>query len=115
MLADSTGVPSSRTPAVLLQGPLAQLTPTMRQALAIVADDGACLTWTVPQAAQFIGVSTSYYYRAAHRGELPATRVGDRLLVFKANLLRFFEERAFLPVRDDDRGRPADGGPEVAA
>src|SRR4051812_44232046 len=114
MLANSTGVPPSRTLASLVQGPSAHLTPTMRQALAIVADDGACLTWTIPQAARFIGVSTSYYYRAAHRGELPATRVGDRLLVFKTNLLRFFEERAFLPVQPSGP-RTTDGGPEVAA
>src|SRR4029453_321794 len=116
MQSDSTGLPAGRTLATLLapgQG-AAELTPTMRQALALIADNGACLTWTITEAAAFLGVSVSYYYRAAHRGDLPATKVGDRLLVYKAALLRMLEAHAFLaslkPKHSNSRGRRSKAG-----
>ena len=42
---------------------------------------------TVPQAAQFLGVSKSWVYQATNRGELPAYRVG-RSLRFDLAVLR---------------------------
>ena len=39
------------------------------------------LTWTIAEAAQRLGIGRSVAYRAAHTGELPAVRIGGRLLV----------------------------------
>jgi excisionase family DNA binding protein len=50
------------------------------------------LTWDVPEAARRLGVSTAFYYRAASRGELPVMRLGRRLVVPKAALLRLLND-----------------------
>lgn len=47
---------------------------------------GEPLTYTVEQAAALLGVSRSAYYEAIKRGELPARRVGRRLVVPRAQL-----------------------------
>lgn len=44
------------------------------------------LTYTVEQAAALLGVSRSAYYEAIKRGELPARRVGRRIVVPRAQL-----------------------------
>jgi excisionase family DNA binding protein len=46
---------------------------------------------TVPEAAQLLGVSARTYYAAAARGEVPAIRVGRRLVVPGAQLRRLLE------------------------
>jgi excisionase family DNA binding protein len=43
-------------------------------------------TVTVPEAAEQLGISAWSYYQAVKRGELPALRVGRRLLVPVAKL-----------------------------
>lgn len=43
-------------------------------------------TFSVPEAAALMGISPSAFYRAIHRGELPALRVGRRFLVPIAKL-----------------------------
>lgn len=43
-------------------------------------------TMSVPAAAALVGISPSAFYRAIHRGELPALRIGGRLLVPIAKL-----------------------------
>ena len=45
-------------------------------------------TFTLAEAASRLGISTSLAYEAAHRGELPVCRVGRRMLVPRAALLR---------------------------
>jgi excisionase family DNA binding protein len=50
-------------------------------------DDGR-LTYTLTEAAQQLGISTWLAYEAAHRGELPVCRIGRRMLVSRAALLR---------------------------
>jgi excisionase family DNA binding protein len=45
-------------------------------------------TWTVPEAAKRLGISDRSAYEAVKRGDLPAIRVGNRLLVPKAALAR---------------------------
>jgi excisionase family DNA binding protein len=42
----------------------------------------------VPEAAALLGVSTSTYYSAAARGEVPVIRIGRRLVVPGAALAR---------------------------
>lgn len=39
------------------------------------------LTYDVPTAAQLLGVSRSTAYEAVRRGEIPAIRIGTRLLI----------------------------------
>ena len=46
------------------------------------------LTYTLAEAAGRLGISTSLAYEAAHRGELPVCRIGRRMLVPRAALLR---------------------------
>jgi excisionase family DNA binding protein len=63
-----------------------------RSTAADAVDGDDRLTWDVPEAARRLGVSTAYYYRAASRGELPAMRLGRRLVVPKAALLRLLSD-----------------------
>jgi excisionase family DNA binding protein len=45
----------------------------------------------VPEAAKLLGVSARTYYQAAARGEVPAVRVGRRIVVPGLALRRFLE------------------------
>jgi excisionase family DNA binding protein len=51
------------------------------------------LTYTLAEAAQQLGISRWLAYEAAHRGELPVCRIGRRLLVPRAALLRLLDEQ----------------------
>ena len=46
-------------------------------------------SYTVAEAARIVGVSPRSYYQAAARGEVPADRIGRRLVVPVAALERF--------------------------
>jgi excisionase family DNA binding protein len=48
---------------------------------------------TVPEAARLMRVSAGTYYAAAARGEVPAVRIGRRLVVPGAALARFLQQR----------------------
>jgi excisionase family DNA binding protein len=50
--------------------------------------DDSCLTYTLTEAAGRLGISRALAYEAAHRGELPVCRIGRRMLVPRAALLR---------------------------
>lgn len=52
------------------------------------------LTYTVPEAAQRLGIGRNQAYQAAKRGELPVLRVGGRLLVPREALDRMLAEAA---------------------
>jgi excisionase family DNA binding protein len=54
-------------------------------------DDGR-LTYTLTEAACRLGISRALAYEAAHRGELPVCRIGRRLLVPRAALLRLLDQ-----------------------
>jgi excisionase family DNA binding protein len=56
-------------------------------ASAVQNDDGR-LTYTLSEAAGRLGISRALAYEAAHRGELPVCRIGRRMLVPRAALLR---------------------------
>jgi excisionase family DNA binding protein len=50
--------------------------------------DGASrVTMTVPEAAQLLGLSESATYEAVSRGEIPAVKIGRRVLVKRDALL----------------------------
>jgi excisionase family DNA binding protein len=40
-----------------------------------------CKTYSVPQAAEVLGIGRNQAYEAIRRGEIPAVRIGNRLLV----------------------------------
>lgn len=46
---------------------------------------------TVREAAELLRLGTNSVYEAARRGELPSVRIGRRLLVPKAGLLRLLD------------------------
>jgi excisionase family DNA binding protein len=46
---------------------------------------------TVPEAAALLGISPGTYYRAAARGEVPARRIGRRIVCPGAELARFLD------------------------
>ena len=50
--------------------------------------DDTRLTYTLTEAAGRLGISRALAYEAAHRGELPVCRIGRRMLVPRAALLR---------------------------
>jgi excisionase family DNA binding protein len=50
------------------------------------------LTYTLTEAARRLGISRALAYDAAHRGELPVCRIGRRMLVPRAALLRLLED-----------------------
>jgi excisionase family DNA binding protein len=50
------------------------------------------LTYTLSEAARRLGISRALAYEAAHRGELPVCRIGRRMLVPRAALLRLLED-----------------------
>jgi excisionase family DNA binding protein len=58
-----------------------------------VADDDDRLTYTLAEAAQQLGISRWLAYEAAHRGELPVCRIGRRMLVPRAALLRLLDQQ----------------------
>jgi excisionase family DNA binding protein len=50
------------------------------------------LVLTVPEAARLLRISPRSYYQAAARGEVPATRIGRRLVVSSWALRRLLDE-----------------------
>ena len=50
------------------------------------------LTWTVGEVAILLGISRGAAYGAVRRGELPAIRVGGRLVVSRTALERMLEQ-----------------------
>jgi excisionase family DNA binding protein len=50
------------------------------------------LTYTLDEAARRLGISRALAYEAAQRGELPVCRIGRRVLVPRAALLRLLED-----------------------
>jgi excisionase family DNA binding protein len=64
-----------------------------RASAAAPAHDDGRLTYTLAEAAQQLGISRWLAYEAAHRGELPVCRIGRRMLVPRAALLRLLDEQ----------------------
>ena len=51
-----------------------------------------CLTLSVAEFAKALGVAEPTVYTAVKRGEIPAVRIGDRVLIPKAVLDHMFEQ-----------------------
>ena len=50
------------------------------------------LTYTIDEAARLLGISRNSAYEAARRGELPAIRLGRRILVPRSRLEAMLEQ-----------------------
>ena len=68
-------------------------TPTIESTVApgAVAPMEDRLVFTVEEAAELLGISRSFAYEAVQRGEIPSMRIGKRILVPKAALVRFLD------------------------
>lgn len=53
----------------------------------------AALTVSVPEAAKLLGISRNLAFDLVRKGELPATRLGHRLVVSRKALERLLGER----------------------
>jgi excisionase family DNA binding protein len=63
---------------------------------------------TVPEAAEFLGVGTNTYYAAAARGEVPAVRIGRRIVVPGAAFERYLNGEPWTGRAAADEPRQAD-------
>jgi len=63
-------------------------------------------TLSVEQAAKLLGIGRNSAYQAAKRGEIPAVRVGRRLLIPHRRLLRFIDGEQQSGSREHVDGRP---------
>lgn len=54
----------------------------------------ATLTLSIPEAAKLLGINNNLAYEAAARGEIPAVRIGRRVLVPRAALYRLLGAEA---------------------
>jgi excisionase family DNA binding protein len=70
-----------------------QGTRRRRRARAETRPDDGRLAYSLAEAAQRLGISRWLAYEAAHRGELPVCRIGRRMLVPRAALLRLLDEQ----------------------
>jgi excisionase family DNA binding protein len=76
--------------------------PTSR----VPADVGAMsevptrLTWTVEEAAAALGISRAFAYDAVRRGEIPAIKIGRRILVPRSALKQLLQDGARSPEAD---------------
>jgi excisionase family DNA binding protein len=73
--------------------------PTSGVTSGVAADGPERLTLTVEETAAVLGISRAFAYEAVQRGDIPAIRIGRRILVPKVALARLLE-------LDPDRSEP---------
>jgi len=54
------------------------------------------LVYSVQEAAEVLGISKSYMYELARRGEVPALKLGKRLVVPKEKFIKWINEEKEL-------------------
>ncbi len=59
----------------------------------MIAQEGAPLTVSVPEAAKLLGISRNLAFQLVRNGELPATRLGRRLVISRQALARKLGDR----------------------
>lgn len=67
-------------------------------------------TMTVAEAGELLGISRRSAYRAVERGDLPALRLGRRLVVPSLKLLELLGVNPLSPPSNGDRGNAAASG-----
>ena len=65
-----------------------------------------CRTYSVREAAQVLGISSSYAYLVIERGEIPALRVGGRILVPRDALDEMLEHPSMVRGLSTPRLKP---------
>ena len=81
---------------------------TLRYSQALVSCNEAQmekLTWTVPEAAKALGIGRTAAYEAARTGQIPAVRIGRRVLIPVAALENFVSGLV---------NKEPSGGPEIS-
>ena len=59
-------------------------------------EDGDCRTYSVREAAWVLGLARTATYRAIYRGEIPALRFGQRIVVPKDALQKLLENPSMV-------------------
>lgn len=54
------------------------------------------LVYSVQEAAEVLGISKSYMYELARRGEVPALKLGKRLVIPKEKFIKWINEEKEL-------------------
>jgi excisionase family DNA binding protein len=62
------------------------------------------LTWTVEEAAAALGISRAFAYDAVRRGQIPAIKIGRRILVPKSALKQLIENSGAAAMDTGDGG-----------
>ena len=65
-----------------------------------IATTGDRIVYTIPEVAQMLGINRCLAYALARQGDLPAIRLGGRVLVPRDRLERFLAEGRF--TKSDD-------------
>lgn len=76
--------------------------PGGRTSAGAVSTSGDRLTLTVEEAAASLGISRASAYEAVRRGDIPAIRIGRRILVPRVALERFLASAMPLDTESDD-------------
>lgn len=59
-------------------------------------EDSDCRTYSVREAARVLGLGRNATYRAIYRGEIPALRLGQRIVVPKDALQKLLENPSIV-------------------
>lgn len=62
-------------------------------------DDTGRKTYSIPEAAKILGIGKNQAYAAAHAGEIPIIRMGNRMLVPRLALDKLLEQ----PINKEER------------
>ena len=66
---------------------------------------GDSLTFTVTEVAKLLGISRGAAYEGVREGQIPALRIGRRILIPKAALERLLEQSASAAEHDHTRAQ----------
>jgi len=73
-----------------------------------MAETSGRLTWTVEEAAAVLGVSRAFAYDAVRRGEIPAIKIGRRILVPRSGLSQLLESSGSSAKEPGEGGQAQD-------
>jgi excisionase family DNA binding protein len=83
-------------------------TPRVPAGVGAMSEAPTRLTWTVEEAAVALGISRAFAYDAVRRGDIPAIKIGRRILVPRSALDRLLErsQRRSTEFDGDESARP---------
>ena len=73
------------------------------------------LTYTVPEVAELLGISSRSIYRAVHSGTLPNIHLGQRVLIPAQALQAWIAQYTLVPITtyETTASHPVVAGPQV--